>query len=432
MKKTEKQYISNSFVGEAMTRIDHKSGLTVYIVKKDFASTYALFGTKYGSYDNVFTLNGEKVSVPSGIAHFLEHKMFETEDGTDSFELFAEIGADANAYTSVDRTVYLFSCTQDFIKGFEILLKMVTTPVFTDANVKKEQGIIAQEIKMCEDRPGDALHYNLMKALYEKNPVRIPIAGTVESISHITPELLYKCYNAFYRMNNMAVCICGNVDEDEILSVIDRVITAPEQESVVFEQIDEPAQVCTDRITAFSEISKPYFAIGIKYPEGNEKDKAVCDILCEAVLGNCEDMYSELFENDLVNSYNSYYDYCRACSYFCVCGDSDDPEKVLETVMRYIEDAASNGVSEQAFERAKRMIYAGVLKSFDSSENIAEGMFDAFAADLNFLSEADEYKNVTHLQVNELAKRVFTRERVAISTVCPKNEVKKEVSDNEQ
>ena len=217
--------VASASVGEEITEIMHKSGLKVFILKKDFDTSYGVFATRYGSYDNVFSVDGERVSVPNGIAHFLEHKLFETEEGEDTFELFAQVGADANAYTSTDRTAYLFSCTENFYESLDILVKMVLTPVFTEENVNKEQGIIAQEIKMCEDRPTNIRYYNLMKALFGDDPVSIPIAGTVDSIAKITPELLYKCYGAFYRMSNMALCLSGRVETDRVLEILDKHLT---------------------------------------------------------------------------------------------------------------------------------------------------------------------------------------------------------------
>jgi len=414
------QILKNGFVCEEMTKITHKSGLEIFVMRKDFASAYALFGTRYGSFDNVFTLEGERVSVPHGIAHFLEHKMFETEDGQDTFELFSEIGADANAYTSTDRTVYLFSCTEDFYSAFEVLIKMVLTPVFTKENVNKEQGIIAQEIKMCEDRPSNTLHYNLMRAMYEKNPVRIPIAGTVESIARITPELLYKCYNAFYRMNNMAICVCGDVEAEKILSIVERYIPDEKSEAVVFEECEDTAAVFEPVIRAEAEIAKPLFSIGIKLCEADNENSPALAVLCEALFGTSEDFYGEVFENELVSSYNYYYEYSRPCSYFEVGGDSLSPDEVLSKVKALAASVAENGVSREAFERAKRKVYADTVRIFDSSENIAEEMFESFLTGESFIDSAERYRYVTYDEVCALAKRVMAPERIAMSAVYPR------------
>ena len=416
------EIIKNELLGEEMTRIAHPSGLMIYVVRKDFASAYAVFGTRYGSFDNAFTLDGERTVVPHGIAHFLEHKMFETEGGQDTFELFSEIGADANAYTSTDRTAYLFSCTEDFYTAFEVLVNMVATPVFTEENVKKEQGIIAQEIKMCEDRPSNTLHYNLMKALYEKSPVRIPIAGTVESIAEITPELLYKCCNAFYRMNNMAICVCGNVDVSEILKIVDKHIPENQQEKVVFEDVPDSKGVFMPIISEEKDIAKPLFSIGIKFPEATKENSYACDILCEALFGMCEDFYSEIFESDMVSSYHYYYEFSRASSYFAIGGETPEPDWVLERVRALVAKALENGIPMDAFERAKRKVYADTVRGFDSSENIAEEMFESFLAYDGFLDSAEKYSAVTYDEVLALSKTVLSLDRIAMSALYPQKE----------
>ncbi len=411
--------IDNAFIGESLIKLTHKSGLTVFFMKKDFTSAYAMLGTRYGSFDNVFELDGETVSVPAGIAHFLEHKMFETEDGQDTFELFSELGADANAYTSTDRTAYLFSCTEDFYDCLEVLVKMVTTPVFTEANVQKEQGIIGQEIKMCEDRPQNILHYNLMRALYKESPVRIPIAGTIQSISEITPSLLYKCYGAFYRMNNMALCICADAEIERITEILDRLLPEKEEDAVVFSAPEGGETVNQPYIEQLAEVARPLFEIGIKLPEACKENAAALDVLCEAVFGLSEDFYSECFESELVSSYQNYFEYSRTASYFEIGGDSAEPMLVLEKLKEYASKLRENGIEKDAFERAKRKAYADVLFKFNSSESIAEELFEAFLADENLLSEAQVYDAVTYEQVQALAKTVFSDERFAISVVMP-------------
>lgn len=418
--------ISNDFLGEKMMVATHKSGLSVYLIKKDFTASYAIFGTRYGSYDNVFSVNGKSPKVPYGIAHFLEHKMFETDDGRDTFELFSEIGADANAYTSTDRTAYLFSCTENFYEALEILVKMVITPVFTDANVQKEQGIIAQEIKMCEDRASDILHYNLMKAMYEKNPVRIPIAGTVESISEITPELLYMCYNAFYRMNNMALCICADAEIERIMSILDKYIGDKNEEKVEFSSYEESTAVYKSITEDKAEVAKPLFEIGIKLDEGKAKNAAALDIICEAVFGESEEFFAECFEKELFSSYHYYMESSRVCSYMEVGGDSDCPREVLSVLKEYAARIRKDGIDKEAFGRAKRKLYADALQRFNDSASIAEELFESFLDNENMLACAENYDKVTYELANELAKSIFSDESIALSIVNPKGDVELE------
>lgn len=422
MKENKTEILTCDSIGESCIKIDHKSGLTILISKKPFSNAYAVFGTRYGSFDNVFKLKDDKEfsEVPEGIAHFLEHKMFESEDGHDSFEDFAEAGGDANAYTSTDRTAYLFSCTDGFYRNLEVLLKMVTTPVFNEKNVKKEQGIIGQEIKMCLDRPSNALYYNLMKAMYKENPVRIQIAGTIDSIAKITPGLLYKCYDVFYGMSNMVLCIAGDVDENKITELADKILPIKEPVEIVSATVNEPAECNEKRVLVNMEVAKPLFKIGIKDIYGTPDENAAMLILTEALFGQSSDFFTSLYEDGLVSSYSAYSEYSRPACYTAIGGDSDDPDKVFERFCRYTEDIVKNGVPRDDFERAKRVMYADAMKSFDNSDAIAEGLFEAFLVSGDFLGLAEKYASVTYEEVMALAKRILKKEHYAISTVCPK------------
>ena len=220
-----KQVIRSELLGEQYTLVHHDSGLDILMWKKEgFSTVEALFGTKYGSINNCFKTDDTDgfIQVPDGIAHYLEHKLFESDDNSNVFELYARTGAAANAFTANDITAYQFSCTDNYEQSLEILLDFVQSPYFTKENVEKEQGIIAQEIKMGDDSPTRKCFKNLLKALYVNNPVRIDVAGTVESIAKITPELLYTCYNAFYNLHNMTLSIAGNIDEQTVLDICDK------------------------------------------------------------------------------------------------------------------------------------------------------------------------------------------------------------------
>ena len=206
----------NDFLGEKYTKIDHPSGLTVYVFPKDRMTSWAILGTEYGAVDNYFYSeeDGKFIKVPAGIAHFLEHKMFDNEDGTNIDDLFSRLGADPNAYTAWEETGYFFNCNDNFYEALSLLIKFVTTPYFTEESIAKEQGIIGQEIAMCEDDPYDRCYLNMMKGLYERTPVRLDIVGSQNSIAKITPELLYKCHKTFYDPSNMVLVVCGKVDTD--------------------------------------------------------------------------------------------------------------------------------------------------------------------------------------------------------------------------
>lgn len=216
----------SSELKEKLYEIDHKSGLKIFVMpKENYKSTYAVIGTKYGSIDTCFKRSDKAdfTRVPEGIAHFLEHKLFESEE-LDAFTRYAETGASANAYTSFDKTCYLFQCSDRFEDSLRILLDFVTHPYFTKETVEKEQGIIGQEITMYYDVPGWMGTFNLLRCLYKNHPVRIDIAGTVESISQITDKLLYDCYNTFYNLNNMALAVVGNVDPERVVKICDEML----------------------------------------------------------------------------------------------------------------------------------------------------------------------------------------------------------------
>ena len=224
--ETTKTIIRSPQTGDEYTHIRHKSGLNILVYEMDgFSTTQAMFGTKYGSINTQFKTASDNnyCTVPEGIAHFLEHKLFENED-CDVFDLYAKTGANANAYTSFDKTCYFFSCSDHFQESLEILLSFVQSPYFTPESVAKEQGIIGQEIRMCDDDPGWRVLFNMLCGLYQKHPVRIDIAGTIDSIAQITDELLYRCYRTFYNLHNMVLAVAGNCKVDEVLEVADRLL----------------------------------------------------------------------------------------------------------------------------------------------------------------------------------------------------------------
>ncbi|MDY5627137.1 MAG: pitrilysin family protein, partial [Clostridia bacterium] len=307
--------IENKSIGETLYFGTHESGLGIFVVpKKDFSKKYAIIGAKIGSIDNTFIPNGEKdlITVPDGIAHFLEHKMFEMSDGSDAFAKFSKYGANANAFTSFTNTCYLFSCTDNFYESFEHLLNYVKSPYFTDANVEKEKGIIGQEIRMYDDDGEWRVMFNLLSALYKDFPVRIDIAGTIESISHIQPDVLYKCYNTFYDPSNMVLCVAGDVDEENVLKITDKImgdkITGSKAKSVY---PSEQESVFKKKIEQKLSVSAPIFDIGFKDTDkmsGNDilKNEIAVKIILSSVASKSSDLYERLYNDGLINDEFSY------------------------------------------------------------------------------------------------------------------------------
>lgn len=420
----------NQMLGERHYSFKHKSGLEVFVFPKEMTTSYAIIATRYGAIDNKFKLENddEFTTVPDGIAHFLEHKLFECEGGIDAFELFAKTGASANAYTSNTMTGYLFSCTENFYESLEILLDFVTHPYFTEKTVNKEQGIIAQEIKMYEDHPGARLHKELMRALYAKNKVSIDVAGTVESIAQIDAEILYKCYNTFYNLNNMTLSICGNVDVAQVEEVCDKVLKTAEPFKVIRdgEDEDEPRQVNKARAYCNLDVSKPIFAIGIKdndipkEPDERMKRAYAFEILDEMLFSISSSFYNELYEQNLISQdLSAGSEVTKHFSFNVISSESSEPETVYSRFVEYIEDTKKKGLDREAFELSKRTVYASNIKSFDSTEDIANNFIFNHFDGSDLLDAPKIIETIDFDYVSGLLHNCFKEEYYAMSIVNP-------------
>ena len=410
----------------------HRSGLTILIFPKKLSSTYALFGTKYGSIHNRFRLGAEEewLTVPDGIAHFLEHKLFTNEDGSDSFERFSDYGADANAYTSEGKTCYLFSCTDRFEESLEELLQFVTHPYFTKESVASEIGIISEEIRMYDDNPSDRCFYGMLEGMYEHHSIRRNICGSVRSISQITPELLYSCYRAFYRLDNMALVISGNVCDETVLRIADRLLPhapaadpAPQTDNE--NEKESPCAFLPYREQRM-QVSKPLFNIGFKDTdipkdgEARQQKDAAMSILNEMIFSRAGALYNRLVETEQISPALSYgYTISAAAAYNSVAGESDDPRAVLSEILSHLEKLGKKGLSREDFQRGKRVMYAEFVKAFDSTDSIANNLFAFFCEDSDLLSYADHLEAVTYEEVCDLFTRVFRKETVTLSVVRP-------------
>jgi predicted Zn-dependent peptidase len=375
--------ISNQRVGEQYTRIKHSSGATICLCPMPWLSaTYALFGTKYGSVDSTFKTRNDVdfVTVPAGIAHFLEHKLFENEE-CDAFKLFAATGANANAYTSFDKTAYLFLCSQNFSKNLEILLKFVQEPYFTDETVMKEQGIIAQEIKMYDDSPEWRVFFNCLENVYHNNPVRINIAGTTETIGQIDKDLLYRCYNTFYNLNNMVISIAGNFNADEALEICDRLLKPNVDIGLQAVIPEEPREVKQHIVREKLAVGIPLFQIGFKLPNEFSEipDKYVhYNIFMEVVFGNSSAFYNQAYESGLINETFNVGVFNGRGFFLCVAdGEAREPEKVFAAIKAEIARLKKEGLSEEDFARIKRQTYGELIAPLESAESVASSMLNA-------------------------------------------------------
>lgn len=420
--------IENKSIGETLYFGTHESGLGIFVVpKKDFSKKYAIIGAKIGSIDNTFIPNGEKdlITVPDGIAHFLEHKMFEMSDGSDAFAKFSKYGANANAFTSFTNTCYLFSCTDNFYESFEHLLNYVKSPYFTDANVEKEKGIIGQEIRMYDDDGEWRVMFNLLSALYKDFPVRIDIAGTIESISHIQPDVLYKCYNTFYDPSNMVLCVAGDVDEEKVLKITDKImgdkITGSKAKSVY---PSEQECVFKKKIEQKLSVSAPLFDIGFKDTDkmsGNDilKNEIAVKIILSSVASKSSDLYERLYNDGLINDEFSY-DYMYEEEYACaiIGGESKEPETVYNEVIKYFKEKGRIDADE--FDRAKKSIWGAYLRTFNDVEGICSSMVRNVLKGVNWFDFSSIFDSVTLSFVNEKYTKLFCDdEKQALSIVYP-------------
>ena len=408
-------------------KIKHSSGLDIFIYPKmEFSTTYAVFGTKYGSIDNVFKRSDEisTEAVPEGIAHYLEHKLFESED-EDAFELFAKTGASANAFTSFESTCYLFSCTDMFYESLEILLGFVQNPYFTKETIAKEQGIIAQEIKMYEDDPQWRVTFNYLKAMYHNHTIKDDIAGTVESIAKITPELLYKCYNTFYNLNNMALCLVGNVDTDKVLKICDSLLKFAEPVTIerIFE--DEPNTVVKDYIEQKLSVAFPLFQFGYKEEIGgemkSEKDIAAVEVLLDIIASDSSPLFKKLLDEGLINETSFSYEYFEGAGYATVFfdGESKNPHRTVELIAAEIERYKLEGIPKEDFERSKKSLYGSNISMLNSTASIANVIVSLNFKDREFFTYIDAFSSLELSDVEDKLKEIFNSDRTVLSTIFP-------------
>ena len=410
--------------GDRYYEIQHSSGLRILLYPKNQNnSTYAVFGTRYGSVDTTFRVNGEEAcTVPEGIAHYLEHKLFESEDG-DAFSRYAKTGASANAYTSFDSTCYLFSCSDHFYESLEILLDFVQKPYFTEETVRKEQGIIGQEIRMYDDDPQWRVLFNLLGALYHNHPVKIDIAGTVESIAEITPEYLYRCYHTFYNLNNMALCVAGNIDPERVLELCDKMLKPSEQIEVerIFEE--EPAGVVQERVEQKLSVTIPLFQLGFKEPARRRtvQELAQTDVLLELLASDASPLCRRLLDQNLINTASFGSEYFEGPGYAAVIfsGESKDPDAVAKEIRGEVERLRREGIPAEAFERARKAVYGRNVAALNSAEAIANAMISLTFAERELFSYIDALAAVQLPDVQKRLEEQLLTENSALSVVFP-------------
>lgn len=409
---------------EKYYKINHQSGLTIYVYPKEgYSSAYAIFGTNYGSINTKFSVDdGETITVPDGIAHYLEHKLFESEDG-DAFVRYAKTGANANAYTSFEKTCYLFSCTEKFDESLEILLDFVQSPYFTPQTVAKEQGIIGQEIKMYDDSPEWRVMFNMLEKMYHTHPVKIDIAGTVESIAEITAEKLYDCYNVFYNLNNMVLCVSGNITVEQVLKTADKLLKPCEKHEIHNYFEEEPYEIVEPFVEQEFPVSMPLFNLGFKEKADivSTNAKSACvDILLFMLASATSELYRKLMDNNLINDSFSY-ELFEGPGYCSVIfgGESRNPQKATELIKNYITNLKLKGIDKEEFEIAKKAVYGNTVCMLNSVDSISNMITDYHFKGNNLFDYIDEIANATYEDVTNCLSEMLDVNNATLSVIKP-------------
>lgn len=417
-------------VGEKLYHDVLENGLHIYVAPKpEFGKYYAFFATNYGGMDVRFQLDGQWHDTPEGVAHFLEHKMFDTEDGNALQDLAAN-GASPNAFTSNAITGYYFECTEKFEENLKTLLSFVSIPWFTPESVDKEQGIIGQEIRMVEDNPNWRVYMNLTNCLYKNHAARISVIGTQESIAQITDQTLYACHKAFYDPSNMVLTVAGNVDPEAIVKIAREILPAGNKPEICrYHGEMEPETVAAPEAELGMDVATPIFLLGFKAdppPEagiGRLRQALTGELACEALLGTSSELYTELYEKGLINkSFSSSYDEYPGCAFLCAGGESPDPKAVRDAVMVAVERINEEGINEELWKRLKKAAYGSRVRSLNSFENICIELAQAQFAGTEYFLFPDVYDSISKKDVEECIRLWMTRERTALSVVKPREE----------
>ena len=412
---------------ETLYRETLPGGLTVAVVpRKGFARSVAYLVTDFGSIHTHFRLDGKEYTVPAGVAHYLEHKMFELPGGRDVSAEFAALGAMVNAFTSYDMTAYYFSCTDHFRENLDLLLEFVTTPYFTKESVEKEQGIIDQEIGMNLDAPDSVIFDELMAALYEKHPIRVPILGTSETIRQITPEILELCHRAFYTPGNMLLCVIGDVDPEEVRqAAMDRLGSESKCVGEKLRDWDEPITARIPETQCDMEVSMPTFDLAFKCEDIGSGDNAirqemVADLAAEALFGESSELYLRLYEEGLIDSsFGGGFETVDGCAMLTCSGDSEDPRAVRDAVIRQAALLAETGIGADNFLRLKRSALGRRIRGLDSFDGTAFRICAYHFSGFDYFRFPEVYRSITESEILEFLSRVVRPDRCAISIINP-------------
>ncbi|MCI8486444.1 MAG: insulinase family protein [Clostridia bacterium] len=404
-----------------------ENGMTVIIIPKNTTNKkYIIWGVNFGSIDNHFKINGEEIYIPDGVAHFLEHKMFEQENGTNSLDKLMALGIDANAYTTNDHTAYLFECTEHFYEGLDELMDYVQNPYFTDDNVEKEKGIISQEIRMYDDEPGWQLYMSVLDCLYKENPIKIDIAGTVDSIRKINKDTLYKCYNTFYVPNNMTLVVCGNFQPQEILKQVkDRLIKNTIEDKIerIYPEIEQ--KINKKNIEKEMNVSMPLFAIGFKDIEGMNdeivKKHIAIEILLNILVGKSSNLYKELYDaGTILEEPDMDYEFSKQYAHVVISGQSEKPEDIYNKLKKQIEEYIKNGLDSKHFERIKKKVYGDYVVEYNNISDISRMFLSDSMKNISSFDYIEQYNQVSKDYTQKILKEIFNTDSMVMAIIKPK------------
>ena len=419
--------IENKNIKEKMYIEKLENGLTVIIFPRHTTQKkYVMWGVNFGSIDNHFINpdNGEEIIIPDGVAHFLEHKMFEQKSGKNSLDTLSSLGVEANAYTTNDYTTYLFECTDNFYEALDELMDYVQNPYYTDENVEKEKGIIAQEINMYDDAPNWKVYMNAMECLYKNNPVRIDIAGTVESISGINKEMLYNCYNTFYTPSNMLMVVTGDFFSEELMKEIKKRIIKNENKGEIKRiYTEEPEEINENQKVQNMDVNNPIFAIAYKDKVLENKTEQVkkhiaIEIILNAILGKSSELYKELYDEGLImGNIDLDYEFSKEYAHIIISGQSKNPKKIQEKLNKKIKETKQLGINEKDFVRIKKKVYGSYITEYNDVSSVARMIMSDYFKGINSFEYIEYYNQILIEYANKILNEIFDEEKQVISIV---------------
>ena len=404
-----------------------ENGLTVAVVpRKGFTKKLAYFVTDYGSIHTDFVLEGRQYKAPAGVAHYLEHKMFDLPGDRDVSAEFAAMGAMTNAFTSYDMTAYYFSTTENFDDCLRLLLEFVSTPYFTEESVEKERGIIDQEIGMNLDSPDSQVFDSLMESLYQRHPIRVPILGTSETIREITPEVLYNCHRAFYTPDNMLLCVIGDVDPESVANIAREILgTEHQAPGIKLQDWPEPMKSVAPEVTANMEVAMPMFNLAFKcepVARGAEgiRTEMVADLAAEALFGESSELYLKLYEEGLIDSsFGGGFETIDGCAMLMCSGDSENAPAVREAILSQAAKIAEEGIPEKNFLRMKRSALGRRIRSLDSFDATCFRVCAYHFSGFDYFRFPEVYRSIEAREIQDLLRRVVQPERCSLSIINP-------------